>query len=137
MKFVKLLFLFVFIITLAGCLDNSTDPEIITEPSTRSNYYIVNQTAIDLNVTYNIAFLDKDSTVAVLADSTTKIFESGGIGSSPPPSSALEELSFFELSDNTKSPLLTIQPIVNENWKATGENEATRFELVITNQDLN
>ncbi|MEX1136835.1 MAG: hypothetical protein WEB89_08025 [Balneolales bacterium] len=137
MKSVKLLFLLVFITSLVGCLDTTNGPEVITEPSSRSNYFIVNQTKSDLNVTYKIAFLDMDSTVAVLADSTTKIFEAGDIGSSPPPSSAFENLRFFELSNDNTSPLLTIQPIVNEDWSVTGEDDATRFELVITNDDFN
>lgn len=137
MKSVKLLFLLIFITSLVGCLDTTNGPEVITEPSTRSNYYIVNQTESDLNVTYKIAFLDMDSTVAVLADSTTKIFDAGDIGSSPPPTSAFEKLSFFELSNNNTSPLLTIQPIVNEDWRVSGEDDATRFELVITNDDIN
>lgn len=137
MKSVKLLFLLVFIISLVGCLDTTNSPEVITEPSTRSNFFIVNQTESDLNVTYKIAFLDMDSTVAVLADSTTKIFEAGDIGSSPTPSSAFEKLRFFGLSNNNTSPLLTIQPIVNEDWGVTGEDDATRFELVITNDDIN
>ncbi|MEX0663041.1 MAG: hypothetical protein WEA58_12915 [Balneolaceae bacterium] len=136
MKFLKLLFLLVFVAFLAGCLDTPNGPEVITEHSSRSNYYISNQTESDFNVTYEIAFLDRDSTVVVLADSTSKIFEAGDIGSSPPPTSAFEKLSFFERSDNT-SPLLTIQPIVDENWDVTGEDDATRFELVITNDDLN
>lgn len=137
MKSVKLLFLLVFITSLVGCLDTTNSPEVITEPSTRSNFFIVNQTESDLNVTYKIAFLDMDSTVAVLADSTTKIFEAGDIGSSPTPSSAFENLRFFGLSNNNTSPLLTIQPIVNEDWGVTGEDDATRFELVITNDDIN
>jgi len=137
MKSVKLLFLLVFIISLVGCLGTTNGPEVITEPSARSNYFIVNQTESDLNVTYKIASLDMDSTVTVLADSTTKIFEAGDIGSSPPPSSAFENLRFFELSNNNTSPLLTIQPIVNEDWGVTGEDDATRFELVITNDDIN
>ncbi|MCH2450970.1 MAG: hypothetical protein MK198_12605 [Gracilimonas sp.] len=136
MKSVKLLFLLVFVTSLVGCLDTTNGPEVITEPSARSNYYIVNQTESDLNVTYEIAFQNMDSTVAVFADSTTKICEAGDIGSSPPPSSALEKLSFFEMSNNNTSPLLTIQPIVDENWGVSGEEDATRFELVITTEDI-
>ncbi|MEX0779947.1 MAG: hypothetical protein WD491_07855 [Balneolales bacterium] len=137
MKSMKILFLLVFVTSLVGCLHETNGPEVITEHSARSNYYIVNQTESDLNVTYEIAFLEMDSTVAILADSTTKIFEAGDIGSSPPPTTAFEKLSFFERSDNNTSPLLTIQPIVDENWDVTGEDDATRFELVITNDDIN
>lgn len=138
MKLAKLLFLSVFVVSLAGCLDSATnEPEIIIEPAAWSNFYIVNQTDSDLSVTYEIAFADKDSTVAVLADSTVKIFEAGDIGSSPPPSSALGKLSFFKLSNDNTSPILTIHPIVDEDWDVTGEKDAIRFEFVITNDDIN
>lgn len=136
MKFGRLLLLFLFAAVLTGCLDSATnEPEVIVEPSARSNFYIVNQTELDVNVIYEIAFLDRDSTVAVPADSTIKIFEAGDIGSSPLPSHAFEELRFFELSNNA-SPLLIIHPIVDENWDISGEDDATGFELVITSDDI-
>tara|TARA_R110002096_G_scaffold434442_1_gene655972 strand:+ start:4454 stop:4870 length:417 start_codon:yes stop_codon:yes gene_type:complete len=137
MRSVKILSLLVLVISLSGCLDSTSNgPEVIIEHSSRSNYYIANHTDSDLNVTYAIAFLNMDSTVAVLANSTTKIFEAGDIGSSPSPSSAFESLVFSELSNNNTSPLLTIQPIVDQNWAVTGEKDATRFELLITNEDI-
>lgn len=138
MKSVTLLFSLAFITAIAGCLDATTnEPEVITDYSARSNYYISNQTESDFNVTYKIAFMDLDSTVAVLADSTTKIFEAGDIGSSPSPSSALEKISFFGMEQSNTDPLFTIQPVIDENWGVTGEDDATRFVLVITDDDLN
>ncbi|HLR32002.1 MAG TPA: hypothetical protein VK074_05895 [Fodinibius sp.] len=132
-------FLACTIVAMVGCLDNTgSDPEPITEPMGISYYYIVNQSGLDLNVTYEIAFSDIDSTVAVSADSTTKIFEEGGIGGLFPPSHVLTKLSFYKSSDDSTSPILTIAPVVNENWNLTaGEvDNVAKYELVLSTEDL-
>lgn len=125
------------ILTMVGCLDNNTGTEIITEPTVKSEYYIANQSGSDLNVTYKMASTNRDSTITIPADSTIKIFESASIGGDTPPSSALSNLSFYKKSDDT-TPLLMIEPIVNENWNRTaGEvDNVTKFELVVTEEDI-
>lgn len=55
-----------------------------------------------------------DSTVVIPADSTTRIFEQGGF-SFPTPSEALANLHFYKPSDDTESPIFTIEPIVDEH----------------------
>lgn len=138
MKTLKSTCLFACIILLVSCLDNNTGPEptVITEPSARSYYYIANQSESDLSVTYKIAFLPMDSTVAVPADSTTQIFESGGISSSPSPSGALANLRFYKLSGDTTSLSFTIDPVVDENWDVSTEyapgDAVTKYKLVVT-----
>lgn len=138
MKSLKITSLFACtIVTMVGRLDNSTGPETIIDPSARSYYYIANQNGLDLNVTYKIAFLPMDSTVAVPPDSTTQIFESGGFSYSSP-SKSFDKLSFYSSSGDTTSPILAIQPIVDENWNdVTAEDDTVRkYELIITNEDI-
>jgi hypothetical protein len=128
-------------ISLAGCLDNNTEPKPVVDYGGFSEYYIVNQSELDLNATYKIAPtpIDKDSTIVVPADSTTKIFEYGGIGGNFQPSYVFANLSFYKLSDKKMiSPLLTIEPIVDKNWKSVnvkGDN-TIKYELIITNGDI-
>ena len=143
MKTLKItFFLACTMVAMGGCLDNTgPEPTVITEPSARSYYYIANQSESDLSVTYKIAFLPMDSTVAVPADSTTQIFESGGISSSPSPSEALANLRFYKLSGDTTSPIFTIEPVVDENWDVSTEyvpgDAVTKYKLVVTEEDFN
>lgn len=139
MKILKNISVFACIIaTMAGCLDNNTGSDTTPELVTRENYYITNQSESDLTLTYKIASADMDSTVAVPADSTTKIFENGGIGNSSTPSSSFASLRFYKKAGDRTSPLLTIEPIVNENWNFTagGDDEPAKYELVITEEDI-
>lgn len=80
MKTFKITILLACLISLTGCLDNSSEPGPVIDYGGISDYYIVNQTDIDLNVTFKIRATGNDSTVAVPANSTFKIFRSGGIG---------------------------------------------------------
>lgn len=126
---------------MVGCLDSmGSEPTVITEPSGRSYYYIANQSSVDLSAKYKIAFLPMDSTVAVPADSTTQIFETGGIGSPPPPSEAMDKISFYKLPDDTTSPSLTIEPMVDEKWDMSQEYEpgdaVRKYVLVIIDEDI-
>jgi hypothetical protein len=112
---------------------DTTAPELVT----RQSYYIANQSNLELTVTYKIAHTNIDSTVIVPADSTTKIFGNGGVGSSSTPSSSFAKLNFYKSSvDSTVSPLFTIEPIVSDNWDLTPGNPA-KYTLVITGKDLN
>lgn len=141
MKTFKITILLACLISLAGCLDNSTEPEPVIDYGGISDYYIANQTDIDLNVTFKIKGTGNDSTVTVPKDSTVKIFRGGGIGGSVP-IGTFSKFSFYKLSDNNmKTPLLVIEPIVNDNWiviKNTEEGDNSgNFKLPITEEDLN
>ena len=126
------------IILLAGCLDNNTGSDTTPELFTRENYYITNQSKLDLILTFKIASTDIDSTVILPADSTTKIFDNGGIGNSSTPSSSFSSLRFYKKSADPTSPILTIEPIVDEKWNLTpGDNDnPAKYELVITDEDI-
>jgi hypothetical protein len=142
MKMLKLAFLCICVISLAGCLDNNTESKPVTDYGGFTEYYIVNQTGLNLNATFRPAptHTDQDSAVAVPKDSTTKIFKYGGIGGNFPPSQAFGNLIFYKLADkDMTSPLLTIDPIVNENWKIVDvESKNTiGYELTVTDEDLN
>jgi hypothetical protein len=144
MKTFKITFLSVCMVALVGCLDNNTGTKPVVDPVGYSEYYIVNQSGKDLNAAYDLNTeykgtpIDKDSTVSVPADSSSKLFKLGGIGGYFPPSRTFAKLSFYNLSDSDmKSPLLTIDPIVDEHWKPSRANSNTvKFELVITQNDL-
>jgi hypothetical protein len=129
---------------LSSCLDNTgTEPTVPTEPGGKTNYYITNQSGSDLNVTYKTTdtYSSIDSTVTVPADSSIKIYTARAIGLVPYPSYALANLGFYKLSGNTSSPLLTIDPVVDDNWNIGRENEkkgtATTWTLTLTQKDLN
>lgn len=138
MNILKISAFFICIISLVGCLKNNTGVETTHELLTRENYYISNQSKLDLNVTYQIASTEIDSTVALPADSTTKIFENGGIGNSSTPSSSFASLRFYDKSAGTSSPVLTIKPIINDNWQLIpgDNNNSAKYELVITDADI-
>jgi hypothetical protein len=141
MKMLKVIFLFIGMISLAGCLDNNTEPKPVTDYGGFTEYYIVNQSGLDLNVAFKPAptHIDQDSIVAIPKDSTVKIFKYGGIGGNFPPSQAFGNLIFYKLSDKgMNSPFLTIDPIVNENWKIVDvESKNTiGYELTVTDKDL-
>lgn len=141
MKTLKITTLLLCLFSLIGCLDNSTDPELIVEAGGTSDYYIANQSGIDLNVIFKIKATGNDSTIAVPADSTVKIFTDGGIGGSVP-TGTFTKFSFYKLSDNNmETPLLVIEPIVHDNWNAIKNTEegdySWKFKLPITGEDLN
>lgn len=135
MKTLKITIVLVCLISLVGCLDNSTDPEPIVEPLGRSYYYVDNQSQSDLNVVYKIADFPVDSAVVVPADTTVKIFQLAR-SSSPTPSEAFGNLRFYTHPGDTTSPILTIEPVVDENWNRTIANDTAKYELVITKEDL-
>lgn len=128
-------FLACIMISLAGCITNNNEPKPVIDYGGISDYYIANQSDIGLNVTFKIRATGNDSTVTVPVDSTVKIFKDGGIGGSVPVGT-FSKLSFYKLSDNT--PLLVIQPIVHKDWNdvTTEEDSVQKYELVITEEDL-
>jgi len=141
MKSVALTLLLTCLITLAGCLDNTgSDPDPVVDYGGISDYYIANQSDLDLTLTFKISSTENDSMVAVPADSTVKIFRDGGIGGSVP-IGTFSKLSFYKLSDNNmETPLLVIEPIVNDNWNAIKNPEegdySWKFKLPITEEDI-
>jgi hypothetical protein len=140
MKAVKLIFLFGMTAAMnVSCMNNRTGSKPVTEITGKSSFYIINRSALDLNARYKTNGII-DSTIEVPADSTTKIFTSRGLGGDPSPASIFAKISFYKLSDvDMSSPLLTIDPIVNENWKMAGiaDKAARKYERVITDKDLN
>lgn len=117
-----------------------SDPEPVVDPSGTSDYYIANQSATDLKVTYKLKYSKADSTLAIPADSTTKIYEYRTLGRSPiPPSSIFIKLSFYKRSgqDPTNS-ILVIEPIENDNWNREQNDHGigAKYKLLITEEDL-
>lgn len=151
MKVLKILILVassVFTFAMVGCLENSTEPEIIVDYVASSYYYVGNQTGSDLQITYKIAHIDMDSTLTVPADTTFKIFQSGAIGMPPAPSEVFDKISVYKLPQNQSPPFLTIEPILDEDWgiidedlnaidpestNIYGEDGSINYKYVITN----
>jgi hypothetical protein len=139
MKLLKLVAPTFILISMVGCLSNTgNNPPIITEPAATSYFFITNQSASNLKVTYKIANTSVDSTVSVPADSTTKILELLR-SIFPTPSEAFANLSFYLPSNNTTLPIFTIKPIMDKNWNnITAKSDTTRkYELVVTDEDIN
>jgi hypothetical protein len=119
---------------------DTTTPEMVT----RENYYVNNQSGLDLMLICKFrSTVVKDSTVAIPADSTTLILESGGIGGGSTPYTTFRNLRFYKQSGDTSSPFLTIEPArrpnLSERWNLTAGNGDTpaKYVLTITNEDLN
>lgn len=155
MKTMKIAFLFAcsaFVLTMAACLESSTEPEIIIDYGASSYFYVNNQTDSDMQVTYNIAFIEMDSTVTVPADTTLKIFQAGDIGAPPKPSEALGKITVYQLLENQSSLFLTIDPVTDGDWiivdedlneidpestNLYGEDGSARYKLTLSEGDTN
>jgi hypothetical protein len=138
----KKCFYLLWMLMIVSCSDQQTNGLII-EPAGSAHYYINNLTESDLLVEY-IATRElnfETGSVEVPADSSALIFTDGIIGRNPKPSDSFSLIRFFR-TDNTASPVLLIEPIVDEDWVVTGseiENTGyglTEYEFTITGQDL-
>jgi hypothetical protein len=132
------------VISLAGCLDNNSEPKPVVEPSGSADYYISNKSSIDLDVVYTILNSQVDSLKTVPTDSSVKILRDGGFGFNPTPSTSFEKVIFYKDAQDPSKPVLAIHPIKDDKWniveKKGFENSDYGFieyELVVTDNDLN
>ena len=152
MKFPFLFFCLIIMLAMTACLENSTEPEIITEYVASSYFYVNNQTGSDLQVTYKIAFIEMDSTVTVPADTTFKIFQAGDTGIPPKPSEAIRKIAVYQLLENQSPLFLTFDPVTDGDWMIVDEDlneidpESTNiygkdgsayYELILSEGDTN
>jgi hypothetical protein len=128
---------------LPSCLDinkrDTTTPEMVTF----ENYYVNNQSGLDLTLIYKPrSSIVGDSTVAIPADATTLILESGGIGGGSTPYTTFKTLRFYKLPGDTSSPFLTIEPArrpnLSDQWNLTAGNsdKPAKYVLTISKKDL-
>lgn len=143
MKKLKGLPLIIFLaFILSSCMDNSTGNTRTKEMVTFENYYVNNQSNLKLTLIYNLKAIGKDSTVTIPANSTTLIFESGGVGGGSTPYTTFENLRFYKKSSNSSAPFLTIEPArrpnLSDRWNLTAgnKNKPAKCVLKITNEDL-
>ncbi len=126
---------------LAGCLRREEPPKPVVDYGGITDYYIVNKSGLNLKVTYKIAPtpIYADSTVMLPADTVTQIFRYGGLGGHFPPSYVFDSLNFYkESEDDREKPLLTIEPVSDDNWSDTYKkgDSVRSYELIITSEDL-
>lgn len=146
LKFKALLFTIALLLFFTGC-DNDDNKIEIIEPVGISDYFIRNSTDIDLSIVFTKSKElgnEVDSTKIVLSNNNEKLLEDAIIGVNPRPSNSFEKIEFFEAPVNkTSQPLLTISPIIDDNWVIVQQNlnsnglGITVFEFVITNDRIN
>gem|GEM_PF-6987088 len=141
MKSLKITTVLMAAILLTSCLKKEEPPKPVVDYGGITDYYIVNKSGLNLNVSYKIATtpIYADSTVMLPVDTVTQIFRYGGLGGLFPPSYVFDNLNFYRKSDNDKkNPLLTIDPVDDTNWKdAYKAGDSVRsYELIITPEDL-
>ena len=140
----KITLLFACIIfVMVGCLDNSISDTTTPELSTRENYYIANQSNLELTLIFKLKATRKDSTISIPADTTVIILESGGIGGGSTPYTTFKNLRFYKKSSDTSTLILTIEPArrpnLSDRWNLTAGNNdnPAKYVLTITNEDIN
>jgi hypothetical protein len=141
MKFLKITIVLAIAILLVGCLKKEEPPKPVVDYGGITDYYVVNNSGMNLSVTYKIAPspVVSDSTVILPSNAKTQIFRYGGLGGLFPPSYVFDHLIFYNESDNDKNNrLLTIEPVADDKWKdAYKEGDSVRsYELIITAEDL-
>lgn len=140
LKYLSLIACFSFV--LSSCLDNNVDTPTTNEMVTFENYYVNNQSNLELTLVYKLKAASEDSTLSIPADTTTLILKSGGIGGGSTPYSTFENFRFYKNSNDLSTPFLTIEPSqrpnLSDRWNITpgsGETPA-KYILTIRNADL-
>lgn len=141
----KYLALLVLAVSLISC-DKNDDEGVVSDAAGYAEYYINNQTDIDL-----VAIFEKsedlgseiDTTEILSAKNSLKILEDAIIGVNPVPADSFMEIKFYDAENLNSEPLLTISPVGNEDWVITGQDFGTSrygstiYELILRNENLN
>ncbi|WP_031425042.1 hypothetical protein [Flavimarina sp. Hel_I_48] len=83
----------------------------------------------------------KDSSKTVIANSRLEVFTDGDIGINPAPEDSFSKLEFYTSTND--SAVLTIDPVLNEDWKVIEQDLGDSgfglitYEYTVTNTDLN
>ncbi|APZ47415.1 hypothetical protein BW723_14475 [Polaribacter reichenbachii] len=124
------------------CCKNSDT--IITEPIAFTEFYINNQTDtnLSLEIVVNDGYTNGQENESVLLNSKeSEIFYDLVDMSYFRPEEVLKELKFYATDVNSTTPILTLSTITNTDWEminnANTPDNSLRFELTITNDDLN
>ncbi|WP_139059080.1 hypothetical protein [Polaribacter reichenbachii] len=137
----KRIFILIFSLMLFCCKNSDT---IITEPIAFTEFYINNQTDtnLSLEIVVNDGYTNGQENESVLLNSKeSEIFYDLVDMSYFRPEEVLKELKFYATDVNSTTPILTLSTITNTDWEminnANTPDNSLRFELTITNDDLN